>query len=233
MSQDLSPAASSGPSVESPAAPGSVARPELRQDQPSHPATYTFLGVVASIALVADAVTKWWAETTLSQLTRMEPSIVLIDDVLTFTLAYNQGGAFGMLAGQDGVWRRPFFLLVSGAASVFIISLYRKIHPEQWALRWGLPLVLGGALGNFADRLAKGKVVDFIDYKASWVEQMNQLIAKVNPSWHVTSHWPTFNVADICICVGVGLMVVDMFTAGGQQARIQSEADKSQAQKPA
>lgn len=217
MSPDVSPASTGGSSAGTHSDADSVTRPGA----PS----YTFLGVLASIALFADAVTKWWAETTLSQLTRMEPSIVLVDDVLTFTLAYNQGGAFGMLAGEDGVWRRPFFLLVSAGASVFIISLYRKIHPQQWALRWGLPLVLGGALGNFADRLSKGKVVDFIDYRASWVEMMNELIAKVNPSWHVTSHWPTFNVADICICIGVGLMVVDMFTAGGQQARKPSEGE--------
>jgi signal peptidase II len=189
------------------------------------PPSYLFLGTIAAVSLIADAVTKLWAESTLGRLTRVEPSIVLIDDVLTFTLAYNKGGAFGMLAGGDGVWRRPFFLLVSAGASLFIISLYRKIQPNQWALRWGLPLVLGGALGNFADRLAKGKVVDFVDYRAGWVEAMNELIAKVNPTWHVTSHWPTFNVADICICIGVGLMVVDMFTTGGRQAQAAKNAE--------
>ncbi len=210
MTQDSSPIATN-PGAETPIEPS--------HETASAPPSYAFLGVVAGLALVADAVTKWWAEATLSQLTRSEPAIVLIDDVLTFTLAYNKGGAFGMLAGEEGVWRRPFFLLVSAGASVFIISLYRKIHPNQWALRWGLPLVLGGALGNFADRLVKGKVVDFIDYRAGWVETMNELIAKVNPSWHITSHWPTFNVADVCICVGVGLMVVDMFTTGGRQAQ--------------
>ena len=57
-----------------------------------------FLGLVASLVLVADALTKWWAEVTLAKLTLEDPSIVLIDDVLTFTLAYNHGGAFGMFA---------------------------------------------------------------------------------------------------------------------------------------
>jgi signal peptidase II len=215
MSQDSSTLASNpgaAPSVDT--SPGATVAPP----------SYLFLGVIAAVSLVADAVTKLWAESALGRLTRVEPSIVLIDDVLTFTLAYNKGGAFGMLAGEDGVWRRPFFLLVSAGASLFIVSLYRKIQPNQWALRWGLPLVLGGALGNFADRLVKGKVVDFVDYRAGWVETMNELIAKVNPSWHVTSHWPTFNVADICICVGVGLMVVDMFANGGQQAQAAKRA---------
>jgi lipoprotein signal peptidase len=42
---------------------------------------------------------------------------------------------------------------------------------------------------------------------------MNRLIHRVYPGWAVTDHWPTFNVADISICVGVGLMAVDMFTS--------------------
>lgn len=174
--------------------------------------SYVFLAVVAAVILLLDAVTKWWAETTLSQRSLEDPSIVLIDGTLTFTLAYNKGGAFGMLSGENDAWRQPFFLIVSIGAVAFIVSLYRKLHPEQHALRWGLPLILGGALGNLADRISKGKVVDFIDYSAGWVRVMNELIAKVNSDWGVSSHWPTFNVADMAICTGIGLMVVDMFT---------------------
>ncbi len=188
---------------------GKSAQPASSAWSPS----YVFLGVVASSILVLDAITKWWAETTLSKLTYENPSIVLLEDVLTFSLAYNKGGAFGMLADENDVWRQPFFLLVSVGAVAFIVSLYRKLTPAQRALRWGLPLVLGGALGNLADRLAKGQVVDFIDYRAGWVELMNQLIAKVNEGWHVTSHWPTFNVADMAICAGIALMAIDMFFA--------------------
>src|SRR5690606_15301068 len=81
------------------------------------------------------------------------------------------------------------------------------------ALKWGLPLVLGGALGNLSDRVTRGSVVDFIDYRADWIESMNRGIAKVFSSWSVTDHWPTFNVADIAICIGVGLMAIDMFTS--------------------
>lgn len=208
-------------------APAAVDEPVVA-DQAVAPPSYRFLALVASVALIADALTKAWAETTLSQRTLESPSIVLIEDVLTFTLAYNTGGAFGMLAGEDGFWRRPFFLLVSIAASVFIVNLYRKVLPHQWALKWGLPLVLGGALGNLADRLTKGKVVDFIDYRAGWVETMNELIHRFNSSWYVTSHWPTFNVADICICIGVGLMAIDMFTSGGE-SKVPAEREASSA----
>ena len=59
--------------------------------------------------------------------------------------------------------RRPFFLLVSVAAIAFIMTLYRRLQPRQRALKWGLPLVLGGALGNVFDRIRYGHVIDFID----------------------------------------------------------------------
>ena len=93
--------------------------------------------------------------------------------------------------------RRPFFLLVSVAAIAFIMSLYRRLTPTQHSLKWGLPLVLGGALGNVVDRIRYGHVIDFID------AHIGQGLSE--------RHWPTFNIADVAICVGVGLMALDMF----------------------
>jgi signal peptidase II len=131
--------------------------------------------------------------------------------------------------------RKPFFFSVSLAAIVFIVSLYSRITPRQRALRWGLPLVLGGALGNLADRIVRGSVVDFIDYRADWVASMNKLVAMIADGWHVTDHWPTFNVADICICVGVGLMAVDMMSSkqGPEQVASQGEAPEPNSEQPA
>lgn len=178
----------------------------LPQGQPS----FKFFGGLAAFCLLADVLTKAWAEI---ELIRRAEAIVLIEGHLNLALAYNRGGAWGLLQNASETIRRPFFLLVSVAAIAFIVSLYGKLLPNQRALRWGLPLVLGGALGNLADRVTRGSVVDFIDYRADWVESMNELIARVVSGWHVTDHWPTFNVADISICVGVGLMAVDMLTA--------------------
>ena len=136
-----------------------------------------------------------------------------------FTLAYNPGGAWGLFQHHSEYVRRPFFLLVSLLAIAFIINLYGRLTPGQRALKWGLPLVLGGALGNLSDRIVRSNVIDFIDYQANWIEQMNRWVAKVVGGWSITNHWPTFNVADIAICIGVGLMAVDMFTARRAPAR--------------
>jgi len=181
-----------------------------------------FLAVVAVGSLVADVASKLWAE---SKLENQYQGIVVIKDHLTFILAKNKGGAWGLLQGTPENVRRPFFLLVSVAAVFFIVPLYQKLTPRQHALRWGLPLVLGGALGNVFDRVRYGFVIDFIDYQAAWVRKMNELIQKRVPTHIVTDHWPTFNVADIAICVGVLLMAVDMFTTKRGKIEAQPAAD--------
>lgn len=168
---------------------------------PAYRPSYVFLLVVSLVALAADLGTKWWAMERLSPRAFTSPDaprslrrIEVIQDHLNLIFATNRGGAWGILGDESEAIRRPFFLVVSIAAIVFIFSLYRKLHPSQLALKWGLPLVLGGALGNLVDRIRYGYVIDFIQ-------------VRFTPSFV----WPTFNVADIAIVVGVGLMAIDMF----------------------
>lgn len=156
--------------------------------------SYIFLAVLSLLTLAADMLSKTWAASHLDKY----PGIREVwPGHLTLILAKNRGGAWGLLQTTSENVRRPFFLLVSVAAITFIMSLYRKLTPKQHSLKWGLPLVLGGALGNVVDRIRFGHVIDFID---------------AHIGHGVTErHWPTFNVADIAICVGVGLMALDMF----------------------
>lgn len=176
----------------------------------AHQPSFRFFGVVASVSLVLDVASKAWAALALEN--RLEP-VVLIDKHLTFTWALNRGGAWGILQDAGELVRKPFFFLVSILAITFIVSLYSRLLPGQRSLKWGLPLVLGGALGNLADRIVRGSVIDFIDYRADWVLALNTWIKRYSDGWSVTDHWPTFNVADISICIGVLLMAVDMFTS--------------------
>jgi len=199
--------------------PGTPVRPPPVQ----LPATYlrrrpsiVLLVVVAGISLAADLLTKWWALTRLERVLPSGETIAASKEVtawFSFVLARNRGGAWGLLQGADDHVRKPFFLLISLLAILFIVSLYRRVHPQQHALKWGLPLVLGGALGNLVDRIRYSWVIDFIDMRGVWVRYLNEWLAKI---WHqhaVTDHWPTYNVADIAICIGVGLMAIDMFTS--------------------
>lgn len=197
--------------------PNASERESVAPHRPSsggaHRPRFLFFGVVAAITLLLDIASKAWAEIALTARPAHEPSILIVPEHLTLTLAYNKGGAWGLLQDSSELVRLPFFLAVSVLAVLFIVSLYGKLGPSQNALRWGLPLVLGGALGNLSDRITRASVIDFIDYRADWVLSMNHVIARLAKSWSLTDHWPTFNVADIAICIGVGLMAVDMFTA--------------------
>ncbi|GAC1574616.1 MAG: signal peptidase II [Polyangiales bacterium] len=125
------------------------------------------------------------------------PPKELIKGRLSFILAKNPGGAWGMLHEQPEKIRKPFFVIVSLVAVVVIVGMFRKLDRRQHALKWGLPMVLGGALGNLVDRIRFSEVIDFIDV-VYWKRKGG-----------LEMHWPTFNVADIAICVGVMLMAVD------------------------
>ena len=170
-------------------------------------ASYVFLAVVALLTLVADVVTKGWAE---HHLDGLPGTTEVWKGHLTLLLAKNRGGAWGLLQSTSENVRRPFFLLVSVAAIAFIMTLYRRLQGHQRALKWGLPLVLGGALGNVFDRIRYGHVIDFIDAHTVYPAFLSRLLKE---PLGVEHHWPTFNVADIAICVGVGLMAIDMFTS--------------------
>jgi len=158
--------------------------------------SYVFLALVSILSLAADVASKSWAE---HHLDSYPGTVEVWKNHVTLLLAKNRGGAWGLLQSTSENVRRPFFLLVSVAAIAFIMTLYRRLQPRQRALKWGLPLVLGGALGNVFDRIRYGHVIDFIDCHTLYKG--------------IDKHWPTFNIADVAICVGVGLMAVDMFSS--------------------
>jgi signal peptidase II len=116
-----------------------------------------------------------------------------------FDLRYarNPGAAWGLMADVRESVRRPFFLSVSLLAMAFVFYTYTRADATQRRLRLALALVFGGAAGNFIDRIAYGYVIDFVD-------------------WHVRlsgrdRHWPTFNIADAAITIGVILLAVEMW----------------------
>ncbi len=186
--------------------------PEVGRRGPS----YVFLGVLSLLTLAADMFSKTWAE---RHLDKYPGSLEVWPGHLTLILARNRGGAWGLLQTTSENVRRPFFLLVSVAAIAFIMSLYRRLTPQQSALKWGLPLVLGGALGNVVDRIRYGHVIDFID------AHIGQGLTE--------RHWPTFNIADVAICVGVGLMALDMFGSKRGPAQPSERTPPAQSGEPA
>jgi signal peptidase II len=128
---------------------------------------------------------------------RSKRSVELSERFLRLRYEENPGAAWGMFRNLSPNVRGPLFHVVSLAAVLLIGYYFTKLTgkdpAEKWAL-WGLSLVLGGALGNYIDRVARGFVVDFV--QAHWKDQ---------------AYWPSFNVADMAICVGVGMLILDAF----------------------
>ena len=147
---------------------------------------YLFLVTVAIPLIVLDQATKLIIVRTMD----LHTIIPVIRNFFDIVHARNQGAAFGIL--RDSSIRLPFLISVSLLAVLVIVALFRKLRPDQKLSAWGLSLVLSGAVGNLIDRVRFGEVVDFLSVH-----------------WH-EHYWPAFNVADSAICIGVGLLVIDM-----------------------
>jgi signal peptidase II len=124
-------------------------------------------------------------------------SITVSEKFFRVRYAENTGAAFGMFRSLPERVRGPLFHLVSILAVVLITHLFLKLPGKDPSERWavgGLSLILGGALGNYIDRLARGFVIDFLE--AHWFDK---------------AYWPSFNVADSAICVGIGMLILEGF----------------------
>jgi len=142
---------------------------------------------VALIIVIGDQIVKRWASARL----KFQPPIELLP-VLEFGYAENRVAAFSFLHDAGG-WQRWFFSAIALVVGVALAIWMARLRRQQSLLLASLALVLGGAVGNLIDRLRFGYVVDFI-------------------SVHWGDHYfPAFNIADMAITIGAGLMLLDMF----------------------
>ena len=111
-------------------------------------------------------------------------SIPVIDNIFHITYILNPGAAFGMLEHK-----RWIFIIVALVIMAATIYCYRWIKQESSLIRCGSGLLLGSAAGNLLDRIQTGLVVDFLDFRV----------------------WPVFNIADIGICVGAGMLMFSVW----------------------
>ena len=117
-----------------------------------------------------------WLAVTLLQ---GNPSVPIIPGALQLTYLENPGAAFGILTNQ-----RVLFLILTAVIVGVMIYLYFSLRNKKSLTAISLGIVVSGAIGNFIDRFMQGTVTDFLDFRI----------------------WPIFNIADICICVGLALI---------------------------
>ncbi|MCX8012573.1 MAG: signal peptidase II [Desulfobacterota bacterium] len=148
------------------------------------PGKLFLLLIVSFLVIGLDQGSKLWIERNIST----EQPLILFPNFLQITFIKNPGGAFGIFSDFGGDHFRFFFILFNLITLGLIGFFYFKLPSHLYSAALGMALIIGGAIGNFIDRLRLGEVIDFIDLH------------------YYSYHWPAFNVADSAITVGAVLL---------------------------
>ena len=162
---------------------------------------------VALLLLLIDYLTKWVVRVRLDA----NQPIEIIPGYLRLSYWENSGVAFGLFDAVASVWK-PYILAALAVVAVVVIVVYSgHMPPERKLLRGSLAIIIGGILGNFADRIVRGYVIDFIDFHI-----------------YDTFHWPTFNVADSAITIGIALLLIDTVKNPVVNPAVKEDAETSE-----
>lgn len=178
--------------------------------------------VIAAALVGMDQITKLLAHGFLSTRGALE----IIPGFFNLSYSRNAGGLFGYFGDWSSPWRTVLLTVLPVLAIGMIVWFLAHGDGEDRKTRFGLALILGGAVGNLIDRLFRGEVVDFLDVYLDSPRLADWLVAKFG-----TAHWPTFNLADSGIVVGACLLLLSILrphaaaradspkpsAAGGQQ----------------
>ena len=143
------------------------------------------------IALVVVLLDRWTKHIVAKRIS-LYSHVQVIAGFFSLTHTENTGAAFSLFADSNAHWKTAMLIVFSMIALIVVSVLLWKNHHAHVATGIGLSLIMGGALGNLWDRLARGRVVDFLLF---YVKRYQ---------------WPVFNLADSAIVVGAGLLVLEI-----------------------
>jgi signal peptidase II len=167
--------------------------------EPSARAKYRLYATIAVVGVILDQISKFWV---MGNIRHRAEEIVIIEDFFSLVHTTNTGAAFGMLAGV--AWAMYFFYVFTAIAVGVLIKMLMEIPNEDRYQTWALGLITSGAIGNFIDRVHKQGVTDFLHVHIEKPEGLRDwLISTLG-----TNVWPSFNVADSAICVGLCMFVI-------------------------
>jgi len=177
---------------------------------------------VIVFSIVSDQLTKLWALARFSNETGApnHDIINVVGEFIRFQLVFNKGAAFSSRPQDLMPFLPPwlFFLLISIVAAVVLFWFYKSIDKRDYLSRLGIVMIIGGAIGNFIDRMRLQMVVDFIDCDL--------------PDFIMT-RFPTFNVADSFVTVGVAFVLLSPFILKKLHKQIKEEEKAKKAAKAA
>ncbi len=166
---------------------------------------YIWLCVIAGLFIALDQLTKIYVHTHF----HLGESVVVIPNFFNFTYVRNFGAAFGFLAESHPSFREIFFLSMPPIALLIILGILRGVKDSDTKQIIALSSIFGGAIGNYIDRIRFRYVIDFADFH-------------LYNRWS----WPAFNIADMAIVGGVGLLLLLMFTEN-KKKKEEEEKEKS------
>ena len=169
----------------------------------NHRRLKTFI-ITASAVIAVDHLTKWIIRSTM----HVNQTINVLGDFFTISFIYNTGIAFGIFNKSHSPTKTPLLIIVSIIALGIILYIFFTLPKNVKLSGLSMGLIFGGAIGNIIDRIVRGKVVDFFD-----VDFFDINIPKL--SVHMT-RWPTFNVADSCVLVGIVMLFIIIIIHGGE-----------------
>ena len=188
---------------------------------------WPFHVAVIVFSIVADQLTKLWALTRFTDEAGnfTYEKIPVIGELVRFQLVFNKGAAFSSRPQDLMPFLPPwlFFLLISIVAAVALAWFYRSLDKRDYLSRLGVVMILGGAVGNFIDRMRMQQVVDFIDCDIPDIHIMDFNMVR----------FPTFNVADSFVTVGVALVILSpvILRKLHKQIKEEKEAEKNAKEK--
>ena len=143
---------------------------------------------LAALVLIVDQATKWWVVTVIMN----PPRVIPVTSFFNLVMGWNRGISFGLMNRESAInaWILPLVALI--IVAVLSVWLWRN---DRAVVAVAIGMVIGGALGNVADRLRFGAVADFLDFHAAGF------------------HWPAFNAADTSITVGAAMLVLESLFA--------------------
>lgn len=142
--------------------------------------------ILIMLIIVLDQGSKFLIQSTMA----LNTSVPIIEGIFSITYIHNTGAAFSVLEGKT-----IFLIIVQIIVILVIFAFMIKKGPSlHWTLKTSLAFIVGGGLGNLADRVNNGYVVDFLHFH----------------------FWPIFNIADISVCCGCGLLVIYVFLIEGK-----------------
>jgi signal peptidase II len=163
----------------------------------------TFALVSAGVILI-DQVTKWVIKATME----LNQTIEVLGNFFTISYILNSGMAFGLFDDNPSPLKRPLLIIISIIALAIIVYIFFSLPKKVKMSGIAMGLIFGGAIGNMINRIISGLVVDFLDFDFPNVS-IRQL--KI----HMT-RFPTFNVADTCVFIGVIILLVIIIVEGGR-----------------